>query len=127
MNDVLATLKSLMNAKGLSENQLAHLSHVSQSTLNSLFRKNNTPTIFTLQELCKGLDISMSEFFKLVQYHQEDPLPTNPDVHSDLGIFEQEHVAPQFQGLSIQTKFDRLKDKEQSIVETLVDYLLSHE
>lgn len=62
--DVLKRLKNIMNEKGISEYKLSKLSNVPQSTINSMFHKYNNPTIYTLESLCKGLDITMSEFFR---------------------------------------------------------------
>lgn len=61
--DVLQRLKDIMNEKEISEYKLAKLSKVPQSTINSMFRKYNNPSIYTLESLCNGLGISMSEFF----------------------------------------------------------------
>ncbi|WP_353507232.1 helix-turn-helix domain-containing protein [Thomasclavelia cocleata] len=60
--DVLKRLKTIMQSRDISEYKLAKLSGVPQSTINSMFRKYNNPSIYTLECLCKGLDISMSEF-----------------------------------------------------------------
>jgi transcriptional regulator with XRE-family HTH domain len=67
MSDVLRMLKLIMIQRDISENQLANLSDVPQSTINSFFRKNNTPSISTLQQLCKGLDITLSQFFNILE------------------------------------------------------------
>ncbi|RGB68790.1 XRE family transcriptional regulator [Harryflintia acetispora] len=60
--DVLERLRELMDQRGMSEYKLSQLSGVSNSTLNSLFRKNNLPTMPTLEKLCEGLGITMVEF-----------------------------------------------------------------
>ena len=61
--DVLTRLSQLMEERGWSKYQLAKRAGISPSTLNSLFRKNNAPTIPTLQNLCDALSISLSDFF----------------------------------------------------------------
>lgn len=61
--DCLARLRQLMKQRGLSEYKLAQLSGIPPSTINSLFQKGNSPTIPTLEGLCKGLNISLSDFF----------------------------------------------------------------
>ena len=70
--DVLKRLKDLMHSKGINEYKLSKLSEVPQSTINSMFRKQNNPTIYTLEKICRSLNITMSEFFR-----QEDE---NPDI-----------------------------------------------
>ena len=59
----LEKLKLLMKQHGLNENQLAKKANVPQSTINSLFQKNNLPTISTLEALLEALDMTLSEFF----------------------------------------------------------------
>jgi transcriptional regulator with XRE-family HTH domain len=61
--DVLGRIDELMRRNGWSEYKLAKVSGVPQSTINSLYRKNNLPTIPTLENLCKAFDITLSEFF----------------------------------------------------------------
>ena len=69
----LEKLKLLMKQHGLNENQLAKKANVPQSTINSLFQKNNLPTISTLEALLEALDMPLSEFFyddALMKKHQ---------------------------------------------------------
>ena len=61
--DYLKKLKFLMKQPELNENQLAKKADVPQSTINSLFQKNNLPTISTLEALLEALDMTLSEFF----------------------------------------------------------------
>jgi len=61
--DVLNKIRLLMNKKGWSEYHLSRVSGVPQSTINSMFRNSNLPTITTLESICKAFDISLSEFF----------------------------------------------------------------
>ena len=69
----LEKLKLLMKQHGLNENQLAKKANVPQSTINSLFQKNNLPTISTLEALLEALDMTLSELFyddALMKKHQ---------------------------------------------------------
>lgn len=61
--DYLEKLKFLMKQHNLTEYKLAQKADVAQSTINSLFRKNNLPTIPTLESLLKAMDMTLSEFF----------------------------------------------------------------
>ena len=61
--DTLTRLKQLMKQKKMSTYKLAQESGLPLSTITSLFRKGNCPTIPTLEGLCAGLGISLSEFF----------------------------------------------------------------
>ena len=49
MNDVLQKIKELMEERGWSLYKLAKESGIPYSSLNSLFQKNNQPTITTLE------------------------------------------------------------------------------
>ena len=61
--DALKKIKDLLNINGWSVYKLSMESGVSQSTLANMFARNNQPTIPTLELICKGFGITMSEFF----------------------------------------------------------------
>ena len=61
--DVLGKIKKLKDERGWSNYRLAKEAHISEGSLNNLFRLNNQPTIPTLEAICKGLGISLSQFF----------------------------------------------------------------
>ena len=61
--DVLVRLQSLMDARGWSEYRLAKESGLSNSTISNIFRRNNSPTIPTLETLCNAFGLSLSQFF----------------------------------------------------------------
>lgn len=60
---LLARIKELMEEQSLNQYKLAKLSGLSLSTLSNMFNKTTCPTIPTLEKICAGLSISMSEFF----------------------------------------------------------------
>ena len=41
------------------------MSGVAQSTLSNIFSRNHAPTIGTLEDVCKGFDITMAQFFTI--------------------------------------------------------------
>ncbi len=61
--DVLMRLQQLMDARGWSEYRLAKESGLSNSTISNIFRRNNSPTIPTLETLCAAFGLSLSQFF----------------------------------------------------------------
>ena len=61
--DVLLHIKKLCEERGWSNYRLAKEAGISQSSLNNLFRRNNIPTIPTLEAICKGFGITLSQFF----------------------------------------------------------------
>ena len=52
--DILGKIRRLQEERGWSENHLAEQAHLSQSTINSLYRKGNVPTIPTLEAICRA-------------------------------------------------------------------------
>lgn len=61
--NTLDKIKSLLDKRGWSIYRLAKNADMSQSTLANLFNRNYEPTIATLEAICKGFGITMSEFF----------------------------------------------------------------
>jgi transcriptional regulator with XRE-family HTH domain len=61
--DILAKIKKLQNARGWSEARLAEEAGLTPSTISSLYKRNNLPTIPTLQALCSAFGISVARFF----------------------------------------------------------------
>lgn len=61
--DAKARIKQLMEIKNITEYRLAKLSGLSQSTISNIFNRNTAPTIPTIEAICNGLGISMSQFF----------------------------------------------------------------
>lgn len=56
-------IRALMNERGWSEYRLAIASGLSQSTVANIFNRNTTPSIATLEAICGGLGITLSQFF----------------------------------------------------------------
>ena len=63
MKDVLAEITRLRLKRNWSEYQLAQHSGISQSTISTWYRKNQVPTIQTLEKVCFGFGITLSQFF----------------------------------------------------------------
>ena len=61
--DVLAEITRLPLQRKWSEYELAQYSGLSQSTISTWYRKNQVPTIQTLEKICHGFGISLSQFF----------------------------------------------------------------
>lgn len=52
-----------MAERGWSEYRLAKEAKLSESTIMNIFRRNATPSIPTLEAICKGFGITVSQFF----------------------------------------------------------------
>ena len=61
--DLLERIKTLRDERGWSNYRLAKEAGISEGSLNNLFRLNNLPTIPTLEAICAGFDITLSQFF----------------------------------------------------------------
>ena len=61
--NILNRLESLMKQRGLNERELSLRSGIPPTTINSWFRREYNPSIFTLESLCEGLGITLSEVF----------------------------------------------------------------
>ena len=62
MKDILAEITRLRLNRNWSEYQLAQHSGISQSTISTGYRKNQVPTIQTLEKVCLGFGITLSQF-----------------------------------------------------------------
>lgn len=72
--DTLERIRNLLNERSWTEYKLAKESGLPQSTISTLFRRNNLPSIPTLEAICNGLGITMSQFFaerELVELTEE--------------------------------------------------------
>lgn len=63
MKDILKEITRLRLERSWSEYDLAKNSGLSQSTISTWYRKGQTPTIQTLDKVCKGFGITLSQFF----------------------------------------------------------------
>ena len=63
MKDILKEITRLRLSRNWSEYELEKISNLSTSTISTWYRKNQTPTIPSLEKICKGLGITLSQFF----------------------------------------------------------------
>ena len=61
--DIHARLKKLLNERGWTEYKLAKTCGLSESTIAYIFRRNTMPSIPTLEAICNGFNITLSQFF----------------------------------------------------------------
>lgn len=61
--DTNERLQRLLNERGWTEYKLAKKSGLSQSTIANIYRRNTVPSIATLEVICKGFGITLSQFF----------------------------------------------------------------
>ena len=63
MIDVLKRIEELRESRQWSMYELAKRAGICQSTLSSLYRNNNLPTLMTLESICSAFDMSLEQFF----------------------------------------------------------------
>ena len=61
--DTNKRIKRLMEERNWTEYKLAKESGLSQSTIANLFKRNTVPGITTLEAICQGFGITLSQFF----------------------------------------------------------------
>ena len=62
-NEVIKKIQDLCDAKGWSLYKLSNESHIPYSSLNNMFLRNTQPSISSLEKICNGLNITLSDFF----------------------------------------------------------------
>lgn len=63
VNYALKKIESICEKKGITKYKLAKQAQIPYTTLTNMFKKDTMPTLPTLQKICKGLDITMAQFF----------------------------------------------------------------
>ena len=61
--DVLARLHGLLEARGWTMYRLAKASGLTDSTIANIYKRNAMPSIDTLEKICQGFGITLSQFF----------------------------------------------------------------
>ena len=56
-------IKELCRARGWTYYKLALQCGIPQSSLNAMLNRDGDPSIKNLEKICKGLDITMTDFF----------------------------------------------------------------
>lgn len=91
---VLARIQQLLDFKHWTLYKLAKQSDIPYSSLNNIFNRQTCPTVVTLEKICKGFNISLSEFFSFT----ENPL------RNELLTPEQQDILNSYEELSVQDK-----------------------
>ena len=61
--DTHARLQQLLRERGWTEYKLSKECGLAQSTIGNIFRRNTVPSLATLETICNGFGITMSQFF----------------------------------------------------------------
>jgi len=63
MKNILDEIDRLRMERGWTEYQLAKYSDMPQSTISTWYRRQMVPTIDSLNKICNGLGVTLSQFF----------------------------------------------------------------
>lgn len=61
--DILERLNKVLKEAGITRYRLSKKCDVPEETLTGIFNRGSIPTIVTLEAICKGLNITLSQFF----------------------------------------------------------------
>ena len=61
--DTLDRIRQFMEERGWTEYRLAKESGLSQSTITNMFNRHTAPSVPTLEAICQGFGITLSQFF----------------------------------------------------------------
>lgn len=61
--DILKKITCMKQQRGWSNYRLAKEAGLPEGSLNNLFRLNHQPSMATLEAVCKGFGVSLSQFF----------------------------------------------------------------
>ncbi len=75
MINVLNEITRLRLNRGWSEYELAKRAGIPQSTISTWYRKRQLPTLPSLEKLCEGFGITLSQFFA----EAEEPVLLTPE------------------------------------------------
>lgn len=75
--DILKRLKHLQQQRGWSDYKIAKEAGLSPNTVSNIYRRNNIPSMVTLEALCKAFGITMAQFFA-----QDDMVELSPELRA---------------------------------------------
>ena len=61
--DIMQRLRELQQRYGWSDYRIAKEAGLSPNTVSNIYRRGNTPSMVTLEALCKAFGITMAQFF----------------------------------------------------------------
>ena len=98
--DVKERLQQLMDERGWTIYKVAKEADIPWSTVRNMFKRNTEPSIATLESICKGMGMTLPQFF---------------DVDNQMGLTEEQRQLIQ--------QWSRLNDRDKRLVSELVDAL----
>lgn len=91
---IIERIQELCERKHMSLYRLAKNAELPYSSLNNILHRRTCPTVTTLERLCKGLNVSLSEFFDFEIY---------PIRNEELTL-EEEELLNKYKNLSLRKR-----------------------
>ena len=98
--DTKARLRALLDERGWTMYRLSKESDVAWTTIRNMFERNTDPTITTLESLCKGLGITLPQFF---------------DINNDMGLSPEQ--------VRLLQQWNKLHEKDKRLISELMEAL----
>ena len=80
VDDVHNRIKDMARERGLTSYELAKRSGLVLSSLYNMFERGTMPKLETLEKICNGLDVSLSDFFSFLSKPQTGGYLTENDI-----------------------------------------------
>lgn len=74
--DITQRLVELQKRYGWSDYKIAKEAGLSPNTVSNIYRRGNTPSLVTLEALCKAFGITMAQFFA-----EDNLVELTPELH----------------------------------------------
>lgn len=100
---VLERILQLRTERNWTEYRLSEESGIAQTTISSWFRKNITPSVPSLENICRAFNITLSEFF----------------------AFDNEPVVLTDSQKQLIESYSKLNNSQQKIIKELIDNMNS--
>lgn len=62
-NNVIKRIQELCSERNITAYKLAQLSGIPKNTMNNMIAEDRIPTIPTIEKICRGLNITLAQFF----------------------------------------------------------------
>ena len=98
-------LEQLMDQQGMTAYKLSQESGASWNTIHNILKRDINPTVHTLEKLCKGLGITLVQFF--------DVDGAAPQISAE----QQRHL----------NKREMLCERDKRLIESMIDNMLKEE
>ena len=93
-------IKELCRARGWTYYKLALQCGIPQSSLNAMLNRDGDPSIKNLAKICKGLNITMTDFFAGLEKHVADDCNEIMELYQSLDTTERKFAKVYLLGLA---------------------------